>query len=44
MFNPTTKGIPLTTFLTDKEHASEHIYPVINRLPPSNRLDTVSPI
>ena len=44
MFNPTTKDIPMTTFSTDNQDASEHIYPVINRLPASNRLDTISPI
>ena len=44
MFNPTTKDIPMTTFSTENQDASEHIYPVINRLPASNRLDTISPI
>ena len=44
MFNPSTKDIPMTTFSTDNQDASEHIYPVINRLPATNRLDTISPI
>ena len=44
MFNPTTRDIPMTTFSTYNQDVSEHIYSVINRLPPSNRLDTVSPI
>ena len=44
MFNPTTKDIPMTTFSTDNQGASEHICPVINRLPTTNRLDTISPI
>ena len=44
MFNPTTKDNPMTTFSTDNQDAFEHIYPVINRLPAFNRLDTISPI
>ena len=44
MFSPTTKDIPMTTFRTDNQDASEHINPVINRLPLTNRLDTISPI
>ena len=44
MFNPTTKDIPMTTFSTDNQSASEYIYPVINRLRPSNRSDTIYPI
>ena len=34
----------MTTFSTDNQDASELIYPVINRLPVTNRLDTISPI
>ena len=40
--NSTRKDIPMTTFSTDNQDGSEHIHPVIKRLPPTNRLDTVS--
>ena len=43
MFTSSTKDTPMTTFSTDNQDASEHIFPYINCLPPSNRLDTVSP-
>ena len=41
MFTPTTNDNPMTTFSTDNQDTSEHIYHVINRLPPAIRLDTV---
>ena len=44
MVTPSTKDIPMTSFGTDNQDASEHIYPVINRLPPTNRLNKISPI
>ena len=44
MFNPTKRDIPMITFSTDNQDASERIYPVIDRLPVTNRLDTISPI
>ena len=42
MFNPTTKDISMTTLSTDNQDAPEHSYPVINGLPPSNRLEQYS--